>query len=61
MAEKKLKAMVINLRKAKFIKVGKSGLSSQLSKELFEQDIYSACFIAYMTAKLNMRAEFTLI
>jgi hypothetical protein len=39
---------------------GKSGLASRLSYENFASDIGSAAFIAYLTARANLRSEFTI-
>lgn len=47
------------LRKRFFTLVGKSRLASQLSWEEFATDPASACFVAYYTARCNLRSEFT--
>ncbi|WP_198156435.1 hypothetical protein [Thermobifida cellulosilytica] len=38
---------------------GKSGLATRLSYEEFAADTATACFVAYLTARANLRTEFT--
>jgi hypothetical protein len=40
--------------------VTKSALASKLSWEEFSADVDTACFVAYLTARANLRIEFTL-
>lgn len=58
--ETKLTKLIGELKKLMFTKVGKSGLAHRLSWEDFSADQNSACFIAYYTARSNLRSEFTI-
>jgi len=58
--EKKLTTMIREYRKCEFQQVAKHGLAHRLSFEEFAKDKYSACFIAYYTARCNLRSEFTI-
>lgn len=57
--EAKLSTLVRELKKRDFQMVGKSGLASRLSWEDFSASADSACFVAYYTARRNLRSEFT--
>lgn len=57
--EAKLHTLLREIRKREFQMIGKSGLASRLSWEDFSADVDSACFIAYYTARRNLRSEFT--
>ncbi|HVK02101.1 MAG TPA: hypothetical protein VM490_01370 [Armatimonadaceae bacterium] len=57
--EAKLKTLVREWKKRTFQMVGKSGLASTLSWEEFAADADTACFVAYYTARANLRSEFT--
>jgi hypothetical protein len=58
--EQKLNKLTRELRKIEFQKTGKSGLATKLSWEEFSKNLNSACFIAYYTARCNLRSEFTI-
>lgn len=58
--ETKLLKLTSELKKLKIQKIGKSGLASELSWEQFASDLNSACFIAYYTARSNLRSQFTI-
>jgi hypothetical protein len=58
--ERKLKTLARELKKLEMTKVGKSSLASKLSWESFAVDRDAACFIAYYTARCNLRSEFTI-
>lgn len=58
--ESKLLRHARESRKCEFQIVGKSGLASKLSFDEFATDENSACFIAYLTARANLRSEFTI-
>lgn len=58
--ERKRLRIVRELQKRCFTLIGKSRLASQLSWEEFARDADSACFIAYYTARCNLRSEFTI-
>lgn len=57
--EKKLRTMVREHKKNLFLRVGKHAFAEDISREDFMQDMNSACFIAYYTARCNLRSEFT--
>lgn len=57
--ERKRERLRRELRKRFFTLVGKSRLASQLTWPEFAADRASACFIAYYTARCNLRSEFT--
>lgn len=58
--EAKLAKLVRELKKRELQMVGKSGLASRLSWEDFSASPESACFVAYYTARRNLRSEFTI-
>jgi hypothetical protein len=58
--EAKLATLIRELKKRELQMVGKSGLASRLSWEEFAADADSACFVAYYTARRNLRSEFTI-
>jgi hypothetical protein len=58
--EDKLHTLIREIKKLCFTKIGKSGLASQLDWETFSADLNSACFVAYLTARSNLRSEFTI-
>lgn len=57
--EKKLHIMIRGYRKSLFQRVGKHAFAEDISREDFMKDVNSACFIAYYTARCNLRSEFT--
>jgi hypothetical protein len=58
--EEKLDTLLAEQRKATFEQVAKHGLAHELSYETFARDLDSAAFIAYYTARCNVRSEFTI-
>lgn len=58
--EHKLHTLIQEQRKLTFTRVGKSGLAHMLSWDDFGTDPNTACFIAYYTARRNLRSEFTI-
>lgn len=58
--EAKLQTLIREVKKLDLTKVGKSGFGSKLLRETFAVDEKSACFIAYYTARCNLRSEFTI-
>jgi hypothetical protein len=58
--EAKIAAIVDGQRKREVAMTGKSGLASRLPYEEFAADMGSAAFIAYLTARTNLRSEFTI-
>lgn len=57
--EEKLRRLIREQRKATYVRVGKSGLASWLSRDEFLANDSSAAFIAYFVARSNLRSEFT--
>lgn len=57
--EKKLNILIREHQKSFFQRTGKHAFAEDISLEDFKTDINSACFIAYYTARCNMRSEFT--
>lgn len=57
--EEKQKKLQRELHKLEFEKIAKHGLAHHLSYSEFAQDADSACFIAYYTARCNLRSVFT--
>lgn len=57
--ERKLKTYLREQQKYEFTRVGKSMLAIHLSWEDFSSDVSSAIFIAYYSARCNMRSVFT--
>lgn len=58
--EKKLERMVAQHKKLEFQQIGKHGFAHHIIFEDFSKDVYAACFIAYYTARCNLRSEFTI-
>ena len=58
--EGKLEKLLREMKKREFQLVGKHGLVHRLSEEDFVKDAYSACFVAYYTARCNLRSRFTI-
>ncbi|WP_045114931.1 hypothetical protein [Microscilla marina] len=57
--ETKLEGLIAAYKKRAFQQVAKHGIVHRLSYDMFAQDKYTACFIAYYTARCNLRSEFT--
>lgn len=57
--ERKLATLEREIRKREFTIVAKSRLASRITHEEFVADRDSACFIAYLTARANLRSVFT--
>ncbi|MEO0042813.1 MAG: hypothetical protein RL329_2261 [Bacteroidota bacterium] len=58
--EQKLQTFLVEQRKSVFQQVGKHGFAHDISFADFSTDVNAACFIAYYTAKCNLRSEFTI-
>jgi hypothetical protein len=58
--ERKRDRLARELEKREFTLVSKSRLASTLSWEEFARDRNTACFVAYYTARCNLRSEFTI-
>lgn len=57
--EKKLTVLQREVLKRSLALSSKNRLASYISKEDMESDMLTACFIAYYTARCNMRSQFT--
>ncbi|MDF2192733.1 hypothetical protein [Paraflavitalea sp. CAU 1676] len=57
--ERKLTNFIQENRKIEFQKISKHGLAHTINLGEFLQDVNSACFIAYYTARCNVRSIFT--
>jgi hypothetical protein len=57
--EAKLARILVEQRKREITMLGRSGLASRLPYEEFAADPGTAAFIAYLTARANLRSEFT--
>jgi hypothetical protein len=58
--ERKRDRLARELEKREFTLVSKSRLASALGWEEFSRDRTTACFVAYFTARCNLRSEFTI-
>jgi hypothetical protein len=58
--EKKLATLLVEHRKLEFEQVAKHGFAHQLRYEEFAADLDTAAFLAYYTARCNLRSEFTI-
>ncbi len=58
--EAKIHKMTAEWRKRDYFLIAKSALASRLPWEEFVRDEASACFVAYYTARANLRSEFTI-
>jgi hypothetical protein len=58
--EEKLRKYAREQRKYEFTRIGKSSLATRLTWEVFSRDRDAACFIAYYTARCNLRSQFTI-
>lgn len=58
--EEKLRALIRDGRKAEFAQLAKHGLAHHITWEEFSRDGSTACFVAYYTARCNLRSEFTI-
>jgi hypothetical protein len=58
--EQKLTTFITEKRKSVFQQVGKHGFAHDISLTEFVKETNTACFIAYYTAKSNLRSEFTI-
>ncbi|GAC1448068.1 MAG: hypothetical protein NVSMB9_30880 [Isosphaeraceae bacterium] len=58
--ECKRERLAREMEKREFTLVSKSRLASKLSWEEFSKDRNTACFLAYYTARCNLRSEFTI-
>ncbi|GJG85931.1 hypothetical protein tb265_11120 [Gemmatimonadetes bacterium T265] len=58
--EAKVVTLARELRKRGLQMAGKSGLASRLPWDAFAADADTACFVAYLTARANLRSAFTL-
>jgi hypothetical protein len=57
--EAKIGRMIRSQRKYNFTRFGKSALAVQLSHEELGRDLPTACFVAYLSARMSLRSVFT--
>ena len=57
--EKKMQRLLFNQRRYLFTRVGKSGLAVEIPRADFVEDLGTACFIAYLSARMSLRSTFT--
>ncbi len=57
--DQKIRKMIADGKIYDFTRISKSALAVQLTKEQLAQDIPTACFIAYYSARMSMRSVFT--
>ena len=57
--ENKIHRMIESHKKYNFTRIGKSALATKLTREELARDIPTACFIAYYSARMNLRSVFT--
>lgn len=57
--EKKLAKLVRELERLEITQVSKSGLAIRIPRDAFFASESSACFVAYLVARMNLRSEFT--
>jgi len=57
--EEKLAKYARELKKYEFTRISKSSLAHKIPWTLFSKNVDSACFIAYLTARSNLRSVFT--
>ncbi len=58
--EEKLERYERSRRYLSLQQIAKNGLVREITRKDFMQDANTACFVAYMTARLNLRSEFTI-
>lgn len=58
--ERKRERVIRELEKREFTLISKSRLASKLTRPEFAGDRNTACFLAYYTARCNLRSEFTI-
>src|SRR5689334_1235030 len=58
--EHKLVTLIREQKKRELQIVSKAGLAHHIPREEFAQEENTACFIAYYTARANLRSEFTI-
>jgi hypothetical protein len=57
--EQKLNTLIREHQKSFFQRTGKHAFAEDITREDFMADLNSACFIAYYTARCNLRSQFT--
>jgi len=57
---RKVERLEAELRKRELMLVGRSGLAADITAERFLADPAAACFVAYFTARRNLRRQFSL-
>jgi len=57
--ERKIEKLAREVQKYEFTRISKSGLATHVAREELEKDVLTTCFIAYFSARRNMRSTFT--
>lgn len=58
--ELKLRTLLRELKKTRFVQIGKSGLTMDIKQADFARNRNTAAFVAYFVARQNLRCEFTI-
>jgi hypothetical protein len=57
--EDKIARMLRADRRFDLVRVSKSSLATRLPRAVFEEDLASACFVAYLASRMSLRSVFT--
>jgi len=57
--EERLLTIIDEWKKFELLNIAKHGLAHHITWQDFAQDVNTACFVAYYTARCNLRSEFT--
>lgn len=57
--EAKISRMVVNSKKYEATRISKSAGATKVTLEDLQQDLDTACFVAYLSARMNLRSMFT--
>lgn len=57
--EDKIRRLALAVRKYDFTRISKSALATKIRREDFDADLNTACFVAYMSARMSTRSMFT--
>ncbi len=57
--EDKIRRLALTTRRYEFTRVGKSAMATKISYDDFAANRTTACFVAYLSARMNKRSQFT--
>jgi hypothetical protein len=57
--EDKIRRLTLMTRRYEFTRVGKSAMATKIRYEDFTANLTTACFVAYLSARMNKRSQFT--